>query len=279
VLTMRFTLLGVILSVIGKRTYDAAEYDRIYKDGLVAKRVGDRKLASADLDSPSVVATFYCTSINGDCFTAESHLEGMPVDHDGCVSEQKLGPLKIAQEVDLDCLKSTVSCDHVMMGIEFDPFSLCNQDRMLLQVTCSLNCHVNPHKGIQTVYETCVYDFDQNGIYNMSFDAISVCHLDSECESPYVDKNVLHCYGLNATRDHDPWEVTQWGGAGRGDVGGRPSFIRTRTEPAGHKSAFWTYLVVLCFGSCIILFTLRCMCKKKSPRYQPANFDSELPSQ
>lgn len=63
----------------------------------------------------------------------------MPLHHDNCVNEQRLGPLKLAQEIDLDCLKSEVTCDHWIVGREFDPFYTCDQDQNLIQVRCELS--------------------------------------------------------------------------------------------------------------------------------------------
>ena len=34
-----------------------------------------------------------------------------------------------------------------------------------------------------------------------------VCHLDAECQSPYIEKNLLHCYSSEQGREHNPWEV------------------------------------------------------------------------
>jgi hypothetical protein len=193
-----------------------------------------RRLAADDV-KPLVNGSFYCTFINGKCFTHEASHEGMPLEQDKCVSEQRLGPLKLAQEVDLDCLKSEITCQHSFVGKEFDPFYTCDQDPNLLEVRCSLDCHTNPHKGIPTVYQTCIYNFDKGGKYKMSFDEIAVCRLDGECQSQYVEKNILHCYNESAGRSRHPWEVTKWASTGRdaknsGQVKPRPAFVRARFD-------------------------------------------------
>jgi hypothetical protein len=226
-----------------------------------------RRLADAKDVTPLVNGTFFCTFITGQCFTHEASHEGMPLDQDKCVSEQRLGPLKLAQEVDLDCLKSEVTCQHSFIGKEFDPFYTCDQDPNLLDVRCSLDCHTNPHKGIPTVYQTCIYDFDKSGKYKMSFDEIAVCRLDGECQSQYVEKNVLHCYNESAGRTHHPWEVTKWASTGRENKPGfkpRPAFVRGKMEHRGRSMMEW-FAIFSVSSMAILIMVKLCFSKGSSP--------------
>jgi hypothetical protein len=228
-----------------------------------------RRLKDDDTVKPLVNGSFYCTFINGKCFTHEASHEGMPLEQDKCVSEQRLGPLKLAQEVDLDCLKSEVTCQHSFIGKEFDPFYTCDQDPNLLEVRCSLDCHTNPHKGIPTVYQTCIYNFDKAGKYKMSFDEIAVCRLDGECQSQYVEKNVLHCYNESAGRSQHPWEVTKWASTGRENKNNaqvrRPSFVRGKFQEHPGRSMMEWFGIFSVSTIAILLVVKLCLSKGSSP--------------
>jgi hypothetical protein len=199
----------------------------------------------------------------------------MPLHDNQCVSEQRLGPLKLMQEIDLECLKSEVKCDHWIVGRDFDPFFTCDQDAQLIDVRCGLACKVNPTKGIPTVFETCVYTFDKEGKYNMSFDDIEVCHLDAECQSPYIETNLLHCYTSEQGREHNPWEVVGWSETGqkhnqKAPIEGmknahRPLFKRNERKKEG--VSMWTYLVMMAMATGICAMAVNCMCRRPSRGY------------
>jgi hypothetical protein len=170
-------------------------------------------------------------------------------------------------------LKSDVKCDHWIIGREFDPFSTCDEDEKLIEVRCSFACQGNPKKGIPTVYETCVYSFDKDGAYGMSFDEIEVCHLDAECESPYVEKNLLHCYSAAQGREHNPWEVTGWGSMGRdgkgpgtrvnGQDGQKSRPIFKRNAPIKEGLSMWTYLVYMLALALVCGIIVNCFCRSR----------------
>lgn len=132
---------------------------------------------------------------------------------------------------------------------------------------------MNPLKGIVTPYETCVYSFDRGGIYNMSFEEIAVCHLDAECESPYVEKNVLHCWSEEQGREHNPWEVTRWAETGRtaSPMAKRPTFVQNRKQ---RGPTIWTYLLILCGSSVIIGMAASCFWKSRHRYGAPRDIEN-----
>jgi hypothetical protein len=103
----------------------------------------------------------------------------------------------------------------------------------------------------------------------MSFDEIAVCRLDGECQSQYVEKNILHCYNESEGRARHPWEVTKWASNGRENKNAgqvkRPVFSRGKLgEPVGRSMMEWFGIFTLT-GVAILLVVKLCLGKGTSP--------------
>lgn len=147
--------------------------------------------------------TWDCTFPEGDCFTRSAHQEGLPTHLDNCINETNLTPLKLLMEIDLHCanMDASLKCDEKLpTNRPFDPFYLCNNDPLVMEAQCLLECR----NGFP--WQICTFQFDKSGQLRMDDETIEVCNLDAACRSPYLEQNQIFCSGMKTVDGHKaPW--------------------------------------------------------------------------
>jgi len=146
-----------------------------------------------------VNATWQCTFPDGNCFTSHGSQEGMPDKMNSCVKEENAGPLTVFMVIDLHCAKmdTRIHCDKLHPH-PFDPFYTCTNDPNLIMAQCHLECK----DGYP--FEKCRFDFDKQGLFNMSDETVDTCILDATCMSPYIEQNQMLCSGHQSSSNFKP---------------------------------------------------------------------------
>mmetsp|Transcript_90040 Transcript_90040/g.159460 ORF Transcript_90040/g.159460 Transcript_90040/m.159460 type:complete len:288 (+) Transcript_90040:432-1295(+) len=192
-----------------------------------------------------VNASWRCVFPQGNCFANHAPLEGLPEKMQNCITEKSVGPLQVQIIIDLHCAKmdNSLHCDSTLKQTPFDPFYTCTNDPNVVKATCRISC-VNNYP-----VETCLFQFDSQGIFNMSDETIDICRLEAECMSPYVESNTMFCSGHKSAGEFKPhWESRPTPNrvyATHGIRGSRPTPAPPQGESAGSELLWFIAMLVL----------------------------------